>query len=67
MSDSGKENPASVQEQQYLRRSLRRIIIGQEIGPRTPRWRAAWKRTLLSYSDRLEQLSAKSGKGDQAT
>ena len=67
MSDSGKENPASTQEQQYLRRSLRRIIIGQEIGPRTPRWRAAWKRTLLSYADRLEQLSAKSSGGDQAT
>ena len=67
MSDSGKENPASTQEQQYLRRSLRRIIIGQEIGPRTPRWRAAWKRTLLNYAYRLEQLSAKANKGDRAT
>ena len=67
MSDSRKESPASTQEQQYLRRSLRRIVIGQEIGPRTPRWRAAWKRTLLSYADRLVQLSAKSSKGDQVT
>jgi hypothetical protein len=67
MSDSGKENPASTQEQRYLRHSLRRIIIGQEIGPRSPRWRAAWKRTLLNYADRLGQLSAKSNKGDQAT
>ena len=67
MSDSGKEDSASTQEQQYLRRSLRRIIIGQEIGPRTPRWRAAWKRTLLNYADRLGQLNAKSNEVDQTT
>lgn len=67
MSDTGKENLASTQEQQYLRRSLRRIIIGQELGPRTPRWRAAWKRTLLNYADRLGQLNAKSNEVDQAT
>jgi hypothetical protein len=66
MSDPGKESAASTQEQQYLRRSLRRIIIGQEIGPRTPRWRAAWKRTLLNYAERLGQLSVKSDEGDQA-
>ena len=66
MSDPGKESAAATQEQQYLRRSLRRIIIGQEIGPRTPRWRAAWKRTLLSYAERLGQLSVKSDEGDQA-
>ena len=66
MSDPGKEKPVSTQEQQYLRRSLRRIIIGQEIGPRTPRWRAAWKRALLNYANRLGQLNAKSNREDQA-
>jgi len=67
MSDSSKQTVPPSEEQQYLRRSLRRIIIGQEIGPRTPRWRAAWKRALLGYVDRLDQLSARSKKGDQAS
>jgi hypothetical protein len=67
MSDTAKQTITSSEEQQYLRRSLRRIIIGQEIGPRTPRWRAAWKRTLIGYVDRLDQLSAKSEKEDQGS
>jgi hypothetical protein len=58
MSDTAREPVPSSDEQRYLRRSLRRIIIGQEVGPRTPRWRAAWKRTLMSYVDRLGQLGA---------
>lgn len=67
MSDSAKDTVPPSEEQQYLRRSLRRIIIGQEIGPRTRRWRAAWKRTLIDYVDRLDQLRAKSKKGDQGS
>jgi hypothetical protein len=67
MSDSAKDTVPPSEEQQYLRRSVQRIIIGQEIGPRSPRWRAAWKRTLLNYVDRLNQLGARSKKGDQAT
>ena len=59
MSDLGQESSPSTEEQRYLRRSLRRIIIGQEIGPRTPRWRAAWKRALLRYAARLNELSHK--------
>jgi hypothetical protein len=58
MSDSAGNPVSPSDEQRYLRRGLRRIIIGQEVGPRTPRWRAAWKRTLMSYVDRLGQLGA---------
>jgi hypothetical protein len=65
MSDLDKESTASIKEQQFLRRSLRRIIIGQEIGPRTPRWRAAWKRAMFSYTDRLRQLRTESEEKDQ--
>jgi hypothetical protein len=61
MSDSQNEVAPSAEER-YLRRSLRRIIIGQEIGPRSPRWRAAWKRTLLNYIHRLDQMSARAQK-----
>jgi hypothetical protein len=67
MSDPAKQTAPLSEEQQYLRRSLRRIIIGQEVGPRTPQWRAAWKRTLMDYVDRLDQLSARSKKGDQVS
>ena len=67
MSDSVKQTVPPSEEQQYLRRSVQRIIIGQEIGPRSPRWRAAWKRTLLNYVDRLDQLSATSKKRDQGS
>jgi hypothetical protein len=67
MSDFGQETSPSTEEQLFLRRSLRRIIIGQEIGPRTPRWRAAWKRTLLSYAARLNELGGKPPDGGQAS
>jgi hypothetical protein len=67
MSDLDKESTASIKEQQFLRRSLRRIIIGQEIGPRTPRWRAAWKRAMFSYTDRLRQLRIESEEKDQVS
>ena len=67
MSDSAKQTVPPSEEQQYLRRNLRRIIIGQEIGPRTPRWRAAWKRALIGHVERLDQLSAESKKGDQGS
>jgi hypothetical protein len=65
MSDFHKESTAAIEEQQFLRRSLRRIIIGQEIGPRTPRWRAAWKRAMFNYTDRLRQLRTESEEKDQ--
>jgi hypothetical protein len=67
MSDLGPETSPSTEEQLYLRRSLRRIIIGQEIGPRTPRWRAAWKRALLRYATRLDELSRKPPDRGQTT
>lgn len=67
MSDLDKESTSLIKEQQFLRRSLRRIIIGQEIGPRTPRWRAAWKRAMFSYADRLRQLRAETQEEDQVS
>jgi hypothetical protein len=67
MSDLDQESTSPIKEQQFLRRSLRRIIIGQEIGPRTPRWRAAWKRAMFSYTDRLRQLRTESEEKDQAS
>jgi hypothetical protein len=67
MSDLDKESTPLNKEQQFLRRSLRRIIIGQEIGPRTPQWRAAWKRAMFSYTDRLRQLRNETPEKDQAS
>jgi hypothetical protein len=67
MSDLDKKSTSLIKEQQFLRRSLRRIIIGQEIGPRTPRWRAAWKRAMFSYTDRLRQLRAETQEEDQVS
>ena len=57
MTDSDMKSAPPTAEQQYLRRSLRRIVMGREIGPRSPRWQIAWKRTLFSYAQRMEQLS----------
>jgi len=67
MSDFGKQPESADNEQQFLRRSLRRIIIGQEIGPRSPRWRAAWKRALFNYADRLRRLDTISEEGDSTS
>lgn len=67
MSDPDQESVPSTEEQQYLRRTLRRIIIGQELGPRTPRWRAAWKRTLFKYTTRLGRLNRKPPKKGQTS
>jgi hypothetical protein len=67
MSDFGQQPESADNEQQFLRRSLRRIIIGQEIGPRSPRWRAAWKRALFNYADRLRRLDTISEEGDSTS
>jgi hypothetical protein len=67
MSDFDTESTSLIKERQFLRRSLRRIIIGQEIGPRTPRWRAAWKRAMFGYADRLRQLRIESEEKDQVS
>jgi hypothetical protein len=66
MSDLDKGNIPSTEEQEFLRRSLRRIIIGQEVGPRSPQWRAAWKRKLFGYADRLGQISTQRREGEKA-
>lgn len=47
-----------MEEERYLRRSLRRIVLGRELDPRTPRWRVGWKRALFNYTQCLSQLSA---------
>lgn len=66
MNDAEQETASAAEEQDYLRRSLKRIVIGQEIGPRTPRWRTAWKRTLFKYANRWSQLNTQSPPRDQA-
>lgn len=58
--------PPASEEGDYLRRSLRRIIISQEIGPRAPHWRAAWKRTLFRYARQLRESSIRPPTGDSS-
>jgi hypothetical protein len=66
MSDTSDHVTPPAEERQYLRRNLRRLVIGREIGPRTPRWRTAWKRTLFSYTNRLRRLESETREKEPA-
>jgi hypothetical protein len=50
------EQEPAAGEEQRLADGVRQIVSARERTPRSPRWDAAWKRTLFHFNDRLRDL-----------
>jgi hypothetical protein len=69
--DKARERNSDSERQQELREAIKAIVVTRERTPRSPRWAAAWRRSLFRYVEELNSLSgpkasdAGEAKGDE--